>query len=254
MKSRLFETALKMQSKNPYSKPLQYYERYDIFLNNNNLFPQTILEIGTYEGDSAKIISKAFERSTILALDLDIKNIDFKEYNNIIYKKADQTKKDQLIPLINEYFPKGIDLVIDDASHIGCYSKLTFDIVFPFLKPGGAYFIEDWGTGYWDSWVDGSSQLKKYNNFMKLLSSHNSGMIGFVKSLISNFQLKKHNNFMKQLPSHNFGMVGFVKSLIDCLGEDQTGKNIYFGENNKSIIEHIEFFAGACMLIKSKND
>ena len=85
MKSRLFETALKMQSKNPYSKPLQYYERYDIFLNNNNLFPQTILEIGTYEGDSTKIISKAFERSTILALDLDIKNIDFKEYNNIIY-------------------------------------------------------------------------------------------------------------------------------------------------------------------------
>jgi hypothetical protein len=224
MKSRLFETALKMQSKNPYSKPLQYYERYDIFLNNNNLFPQTILEIGTYEGDSAKIISKAFERSTILALDLDIKNIDFKEYNNIIYKKADQTKKDQLIPLINEYFPKGIDLVIDDASHIGCYSKLTFDIVFPFLKPGGAYFIEDWGTGYWDSWVDGSSQL-------------------------NNLQLKNINdNFKKQLPSHDFGMVGFVKSLIDLVSQDQ----IMF-EKNSAAIEHIEFWTGACMLIKSKN-
>ena len=87
-----------------------------------------------------------------------------------------------------------------------------------------------------------------------------------------NFNIKKHatlpvlklgvtkdgrsdyNNFMKQLPSHNFGMVGFVKSLIDCLGEDQTGKNIYFGEKNQFIIDHIEFFAGACMLIKSKND
>ena len=224
MKSRLFAIANEMQFNNPYTKPLKYYERYDTFLNNHNLFPKTILEIGTYEGHSTKIISKAFEKSTILTLDFDIKNIDFEDYKNIIYKKADQTKKDQLIPLIKEYFPKGIDLVIDDASHIGYYSKLTFDIVVPFLKPGGAYFIEDWGTGYWDSWVDGSSQLKKYNNFMK------------------------------QLPSHNFGMVGFVKSLIDCLGEDQTGKNIYFGEKNQFIIDHIEFFAGACMLIKSKND
>ena len=254
MKSRLFAIANEMQFNNPYTKPLKYYERYDTFLNNHNLFPKTILEIGTYEGHSTKIISKAFEKSTILTLDFDIKNIDFEDYKNIIYKKADQTKKDQLIPLIKEYFPKGIDLVIDDASHIGYYSKLTFDIVVPFLKPGGAYFIEDWGTGYWDSWVDGSSQLKKYNNFMKLLHLHNFSIVGFVKSLSKKFQLKKYNNFMKQLPSHNFGMVGFVKSLIDCLGEDQTGKNIYFGEKNKFIIDHIEFFAGACMLIKSKND
>jgi hypothetical protein len=222
MKSRLFAIANEMQFNNPYTKPLKYYERYDTFLNNHNLFPKTILEIGTYEGHSTKIISKAFEKSTILTLDFDIKNIDFEDYKNIIYKKADQTKKDQLIPLIKEYFPKGIDLVIDDASHICYYSKLTFDIVVPFLKPGGAYFIEDWGTGYWDSWVDGG-----------------------------NFALKKCNdNFMKNLPSHDFGMVGFVKSLIDLLGEDKTGKKIFFDEK----IKHIELWTGECMLIKSDND
>jgi hypothetical protein len=37
-----------------------------------------------------------------------------------------------------------IDLVIDDASHEYAATKVLFETVFPFVRPGGAYLIEDW--------------------------------------------------------------------------------------------------------------
>ncbi|HUV09939.1 MAG TPA: hypothetical protein VMX12_03105, partial [Acidimicrobiia bacterium] len=36
------------------------------------------------------------------------------------------------------------------------------------------YAIEDWGTGYWESWPDGA----------QFEPDHTAGMVGFVKSLV----------------------------------------------------------------------
>jgi hypothetical protein len=121
----------------------------------------------------------------------------------------------------------GIDLVIEDASHIGYLSKITFDIVFPFLKSGGAYFIEDWGTGYWDSWIDGS----RFQIF---------------------HQVPHNNNIPKRIPSHDFGMVGFVKSLVDLTHEEAIKNNQHdVPQSLESRIKVLEFRGGCCMLLKS---
>ena len=41
------------------------------------------------------------------------------------------------------------DLVVDDASHNYALSLATFNGLFPRVKPGGIYVIEDWGWAHW---------------------------------------------------------------------------------------------------------
>jgi len=224
--SVLYETAIEIHSGKTATKPLSYYKKYDDFLNHHQLVPKTILEVGTYEGESTKVLSTAFPKAKILSLDLNIRPIDFSSHPNITYKKADQTKEDQLVPLITEHFSEGVDLVIEDASHFGFFSKLTFEIVFPYVKSCGAYFIEDWGTGYWDSFPDGSR--------------------------FQNYPLLPHDqNLPKRIPSHDFGMVGFVKSLVDLTGESDIKNNHSEVSKFSPRIKVLEFRAGVCMLIKA---
>lgn len=224
--SVLYNTAVEIHSGKTATKPLSYYKKYDDFLNHHQLVPKTILEVGTYEGESTKILSTAFPKAKILSLDLNIRPIDFSSHPNITYKKADQTKEDQLVPLITEHFSAGVDLVIEDASHFGYFSKLTFEIVFPYVKSCGAYFIEDWGTGYWDSFPDGSR--------------------------FQNYPLLPHDqNLPKRIPSHDFGMVGFVKSLVDLTGESDIKNNHSDVSKFSPRIKVLEFGAGVCMLIKA---
>jgi hypothetical protein len=39
---------------------------------------------------------------------------------------------------------QSVDLVVDDASHLLAPTRRTFNCLFPFLRPGGTYAIEDW--------------------------------------------------------------------------------------------------------------
>jgi hypothetical protein len=225
----LHQIAKAFHSGHPITKPLSYYEKYDDFLNHHKIFPEKILEIGTFEGESTKIISAAFPSSKILSLDLNIRPIDFSDYKNVTYQKADQTNQTELTTIINEHFPQGIDLVIEDASHLGYFSQITFHTVFPFLKQRGAYFIEDWGTGYWDSWPDGG----RFQAFPQ--TPHN-------------------NNIPQRIPSHDFGMVGFVKTLVDLTHESAIKNNQTDKSKYMSRIDVLEFGEGVVMLLKAKAD
>jgi predicted O-methyltransferase YrrM len=44
------------------------------------------------------------------------------------------------------------DAVIDDASHWYAQTRATFEALFPFLRPGGVYIIEDWAWGHAREW------------------------------------------------------------------------------------------------------
>jgi SAM-dependent methyltransferase len=45
-----------------------------------------------------------------------------------------------------------VDLIIDDASHQYAETRSTVEILLPFLRPGGAYIIEDWAWGHHANW------------------------------------------------------------------------------------------------------
>jgi hypothetical protein len=185
----LLELAQADHSGDPVTKPLRYYEIYEQALLEEGLVPTSILEIGVFHGESTKAFARCFPNAHIVALDLQLRNIDFSGFDNIHYLQCDQTDRVQLQSICEEHFQNGVDLVIDDASHIGHFSRLTFNCVFPYVNSGGLYIVEDWGTGYWETWVDGgrfidSDAPSAFKKITKAIQSHNLGMVGFVKSLV----------------------------------------------------------------------
>jgi hypothetical protein len=64
--------------------------------------------------------------------------------------QLDQSSEDQLEVLRNS--EKAFDIVIDDASHISAHQVLTFERLYPALREGGIYVIEDVQTSYWKDW------------------------------------------------------------------------------------------------------
>jgi SAM-dependent methyltransferase len=225
---KLFEVAQQYHSKDPVTKPLDYYFRYQNFLINHSLTPLSIFEVGTYFGESAKILSLAFPESKIVTLDFEDRKIDFTQFPNVRPVFGDQGNAEFLDSLVQEYFPDGLDLVIDDASHIGSYTLATFQSLMPAVKPGGAYFVEDWGTGYWDEWLDGA----------KFASPR----------LITPGRFSRNRN-KAIVKSHDAGMVGFVKSLVDLTHLDAArleGKDAL----REMRISALEFGPGVCMALK----
>jgi hypothetical protein len=54
----------------------------------------------------------------------------------------------------------GIDIVLDDGSHIAEHQETSFRTLWPLLSEGGLYIIEDTHTAYWPEMFDGGYQRK----------------------------------------------------------------------------------------------
>lgn len=55
------------------------------------------------------------------------------------------------------------DLVVDDASHDGRLTAMTYAQLWPMVRPGGYYVIEDWYVGFpsWPSYDDSMLDLAR---------------------------------------------------------------------------------------------
>jgi len=222
---RLSDVASRLHRPRSGAKPLEYYEKYEKFLERIQLTPRNILEIGVYEGESMRIFAEAYPDSLIVGVDISLMpNLPI--YPNVVYRQLSQTDSSGLKEMVLECFPRGVDLVIDDASHIGSSSKIAFETLFPLLRSGGAYFIEDWGTGYWESWPDGS----RY----------------FEPRVIA-----KERESWTRIESCDFGMVGFVKSLVDLTHESAIRRRLEDIPTRRSRISSLEFSEGVVMALKA---
>ncbi len=62
---------------------------------------------------------------------------------------TDQTDSKKLQLLVRQELGGSLNLVIDDASHQYEPTKRSFEILFPWIEPGGLYIIEDWAWSHW---------------------------------------------------------------------------------------------------------
>ena len=61
------------------------------------------------------------------------------------YFGVDQADGDRLREIVAaEFGDESIDLVVDDASHLYGPTLASFETLFPLVRPGGLYLIEDW--------------------------------------------------------------------------------------------------------------
>jgi hypothetical protein len=106
-----------------------------------------MLEIGIYKGGSLQMWRDYFgETATIFGIDINpafAQNVDEPNQARI----GSQDDPQFLHNVVDEM--GGIDLVLDDGSHMGPHQRASFMALFPRLNEGGLYLIEDLHTSYW---------------------------------------------------------------------------------------------------------
>jgi predicted O-methyltransferase YrrM len=118
-----------------------------------------ILELGIWQGGSSLFYGMATDARRVVAIDLGADKHPAIE--EIIAERAlgdriklhfgvSQDDRDTVRAIIErEFSDEPLDLVIDDASHQYDYSRRSFEIVFPRLREGGLYIIEDWNWAHY---------------------------------------------------------------------------------------------------------
>ena len=80
------------------------------------------------------------------------------------------------------------DLVIDDASHNYVLSLASFNSLFPRLRVGGVYALEDWGWAHWDGPFQDEAHPEYSNHALSNLVLHSvlavTGSGGIVAEVI----------------------------------------------------------------------
>lgn len=112
--------------------------------------PVRVLEIGIggfdggLGGGSLRMWKRYFHRGTILGLDL----FDKSALNEprLTALTCDQGDADALVAMAEEHGP--FDIIIDDGSHHNEHVRVSFDALFPYLRTGGLYVVEDMQTAY----------------------------------------------------------------------------------------------------------
>lgn len=113
-----------------------------------------VVELGISQGGSVALLALLTRPTKLVAVELSAQPIaplvDALRERGLDqtvkpYFGVDQADKDRLHEILDaEFADAPLDVVIDDASH--CYEPTvaSFEALFPRLRPGGVYVIEDW--------------------------------------------------------------------------------------------------------------
>jgi len=124
-----------------------YLEHYDHHLARFRGTPFCLLELGVDKGGSLRMWRQYFgEQATIFGVDV---NPDCKRYDGEAAQVRIGSQADEafLRSVVSEM--GGIDVVIDDGSHVAQHQAASFEVLFPILRDGGVYLCEDTHTAYW---------------------------------------------------------------------------------------------------------
>ena len=119
---------------------VEIYERFFFDLKDK---PIKILEIGIYYGGSLNLWSNYFPQANVFGIDIHPKNeYDTDRIKTFVANQADRNQLKSFIDANGGDF----DIIIDDGGHTMEQQQVSFGFLFPFIKPGGYYVIEDLHT------------------------------------------------------------------------------------------------------------
>jgi hypothetical protein len=157
-----------------------YTPHYQLHLQRFKYKRINLLEIGVggYDnpnlgGKSLRMWKKYFPLGKIYSIDIYDKSS--LQENRIKIFCGSQVEKNFLEKVTNEIGE--IDIIIDDGSHINEHVIETFKLLFPKLKDGGVYVVEDTQTSYWEEFggdMDPFNPKTTMNFFKGLTDSLNN--------------------------------------------------------------------------------
>jgi len=167
-----------------------------------------ILEIGVggYDnpysgGRSLRMWKKYFPYGKVFSLDIVDKL--FLQEKRIKIFKGSQVDKAFLMDVVSKIGQ--LDLIIDDGSHINEHVIETFNILFPVLKNGGIYVIEDTQTSYWADYGGDNSDLNNPKTMMHFFKKLTDGI---------NYQEYKLAGYQPSYFDQNILSIHFYRNII----------------------------------------
>ena len=114
----------------------------------------TVLEIGVGAGPdpnrggaSLRMWRDYFPLARVYGIDIFKKSI---QESRIVVLQGSQSDRSLMSHVAKQLGP--IDLLIDDGSHLQEDIRTSFEVLFPYVAPGGFYVIEDVHTAYWQKY------------------------------------------------------------------------------------------------------
>jgi predicted O-methyltransferase YrrM len=117
-----------------------------------------IVELGIADGGSTALIALAAQPRKLVACELAAEPrpglnafIQQRQLTDVVrpFYGVDQADRQEFARILGaEFQGLPIDLVIDDASHLYEPTLASFEVLFPRLRPGGLFVIEDWAADF----------------------------------------------------------------------------------------------------------
>ena len=138
------------------AKPPSMIDRYVELI--DDLRPQRIFELGVFTGGSTALLYELARPDRLTAVDLSemgsgstasklLRWVSRRGLSGAVrvHGEVDQADRTRLAEIVDQEFgAEPLDLVVDDCSHLYDATRASFNELFPRLRPGGLYVIEDW--------------------------------------------------------------------------------------------------------------
>ena len=135
-----------------------------------------VLELGVFQGGSFVFFDKLFQPNKIVGIELANKPVEpLDQYiagragAAKLYYGISQDDEGALEEIVRQDLNGEIDLVVDDASHTYERTRASFVALFPKLKAGGLYIIEDWAWSFHGPYQDPAHPWHKQPAMVNLL-------------------------------------------------------------------------------------
>ncbi|HEX9425472.1 MAG TPA: CmcI family methyltransferase [Pyrinomonadaceae bacterium] len=137
--------------------------------------PSSILELGVCQGGSYVFLDKLFNPRRMSAVEIRSQPVaPLLQYlsrteNRFVHFATSQRDGEMLKQIVLRELADELDLVVDDASHSYEETKTSFEFLFPLLRPGGIYVIEDWSWAHHPNYQSPEARFSKRHALSNLL-------------------------------------------------------------------------------------
>jgi hypothetical protein len=186
----------------------QYTKCYEAHFDKLRRKSLKLLEIGVggYEhplqgAGSLRMWKRYFRNGEIFALDIfDKSQLQEPRIQIFLGSQSDEVFLESIVNQTGE-----LDIIIDDGSHVNSHVITSFKCLFPKLKSGGIYVVEDTQTSYWPEYGGNVEDM-----------DNKSTMMGYFKSLVNgvNHQEFRLESYEPTYLDKNIQSIHFYHNLV----------------------------------------
>lgn len=201
-------------------KWLHYFEVYHRHFERFRGKPVTVLEFGVNQGGSLQMWRSYFgRRARIYGVDIDprCRRLAGRRMKILI---GDQEDRDFLRSVVAETGP--IDVVIEDGGHHMGQQIATFEEVYPHVRDGGVFLIEDLHTSYWKAYGGGYRKPGTFMEYAKSLTDQLNAWHSKERDQLA------VDDFTRTTRSMHFydSIIVFEKATVTRPRHEKTGRDV----------------------------